>query len=179
MLSSISEAASFSGNPTCKVPLGSSPGRKPGLPEERVGMGGGVGGSGEDLWAPPEPHGLGHSDHRLQDTFRVPTAKPACIGCFCGDTWGTHPPWSLLFYHFTYQTTMACHLNSHCDFFFLKFRNHMPHTRSTGGMGLGLALFSDPHVFSMAQRGSEPPVLSFLSHTGADTQQLFRKYEVS
>lgn len=178
MLSSISEAASFSGNPTCKVPLDSSPGRKPGLSEERVGLGGGVGGSGEDLWAPPEPHGLGHSDQG----FRTPSVRPQlsqlALGCFCRDTWGTHPPWLLLFYHFTYQTTMACHLNGHCDFFF-KFRNHMPHTRSTGGMGSGLALFSGPHVFSMAQRGSEPPVLSFLSHTGVDTQRLFRKYEVS
>ena len=62
---------------------------------------------------------------------------------------------------------------------FFKFRNHTPHTRSTGGMGSGLALFSDPHVFNISQRGSEPPVLSFLSHTGVDTQWLFRKYEVS
>lgn len=80
MLSSISEAASFSGNPTCKTPLGFSLGRKPGLSEERVGLGGGVGGSGGDLWVPPEPQGLGHSDHRLQDTFCEPTAKPACVG---------------------------------------------------------------------------------------------------
>lgn len=51
--------------------------------------------------------------------FRTPSVRPQltqlALGCICRDTWGTHPPWSLFFYHFTYQTTMTCHLNGHCE----------------------------------------------------------------
>lgn len=44
-----------------------------------------------------------------------------------------------------------------------KSRNHRPHTRSTGGMGSGLTLFSDPHVFNSSQRALSPQSCPFVS----------------
>lgn len=147
MLSSVPDQ--LFGKPTLQGDLWLQPGRKSGLLRRREW-------GWEEVWVAGGPMGTPQSwplTQRSQDALCAHRLVQLWRGWGGASRkgWGTHPPQLLLLHPFTHHTTrqqLVWVWKSACSLL--------------------------PRCSLVSQRGCEPPVLSFLSCTGVNTQGLFR-----